>query len=410
MQVLSSSKLRLPCVAAASRFTSWRRISDPCIAGFDMLIVHPTATMHLSINIIRLSNVHMGGILKLSRGDDGISSDKCKGKADRGDQRFCLIRALKGFDDAFPKYVRTCDAEPPWDDPNVIRQTIFSIERLESHARSLARAQVIRPHRQKGRPLLDRLADNETSLLLSYQSICGAVSVGAAITPAAEWLIDNFHQVERQVREIRTDLPAGYYRQLPKLADGPFARYPRVFEIAWAYVAHTDSRFDVDLWCGFLRAYQEVQYLTIGELWASAITLRLVLIENLRRIADRVVYRGTNAAKLTSWLTVYSASMSAVPRRRRRLKRSWSIRSWPTHLWFNSSTGCEIEARPLNPPHPDRQFVDRKRKNRGDSVRDEQERQVAATRPSATSSQVCVTCPTWIGRKFSNVSTSWMTY
>ncbi len=178
----------------------------------------------------------------------------------------------------------------PSDDPNVIRQVIFSSERLESHARSLATARVIRSHRQRGRPLLDRLADNEVSLLLSYQSICGAVTAGAAITPAAEWLIDNFHQVERQIREIRTDLPPGYYRQLPKLTEGPFARYPRVFEIAWAFVAHTDSRFDVDSWCGFLRAYQEVRCLTIGELWASAITLRLVLIENLRRIADRIVY------------------------------------------------------------------------------------------------------------------------
>ena len=62
-------------------------------------------------------------------------------------------------------------------------------------------------------------------------------------------------------------------------------------------VAHTDSRFDVDSWCGYVRAYQEVQHLTIGELWASAITLRLVLIENLRRIADRVVYSRNERSK-----------------------------------------------------------------------------------------------------------------
>jgi cyclic beta-1,2-glucan synthetase len=187
--------------------------------------------------------------------------------------------------------------ESPWDDPTVIRQVIFSTERLEFHAQSLARAQAVGPHRQKGRPLLDRLADNESSLLLSYQSICGAVAAGAAITPAAEWLIDNFHQVERQIREIRTDLPPSYYRQLPKLAHGPFARYPRVFGIAWAFVAHTDSRFDVDSWCSFLRAYEKVQYLTIGEVWASAITLRLVLIENLRRIAERIVYSRKERSK-----------------------------------------------------------------------------------------------------------------
>ena len=109
------------------------------------------------------------------------------------------------------------------------------------------------------------------------------------MTPAAEWLLDNYHLVEEQIREIRDDLPSGYYRQLPKLADGPFAGYPRVFGIAWAFVAHTDSRFDPDMLCRFVRAYQRVQPLTIGELWAVAITLRIVLVENLRRAAKRIV-------------------------------------------------------------------------------------------------------------------------
>lgn len=181
-------------------------------------------------------------------------------------------------------------ARPPWDDTNAIREMLFSVERLEEHARSLAAAQEVKPQRPRGHPLLDRLIDNEASLIAAYRSICEAVSEGAAITPAAEWLIDNFHQVERQIRQVRSDLPPRYYRQLPKLAAGPFAGYPRVFGMAWAFVAHTDSRFDVDAWCGFVGAYQTVQPLTVGELWASAITLRIILIENLRRIAARIVY------------------------------------------------------------------------------------------------------------------------
>src|SRR6185437_10043511 len=100
--------------------------------------------------------------------------------------------------------------------------------------------------------------------------------------------------VERQIREIRSALPAGYYRQLPKLANGPFVGYPRVFGIAWAFVAHTDSHFDPEMLCRFVRAYQRVQPLTIGELWAVAITLRIVLVENLRRLAvDIVNYQAT---------------------------------------------------------------------------------------------------------------------
>ena len=112
---------------------------------------------------------------------------------------------------------------------------------------------------------------------------------GGTVTPAGEWLLDNFPLVEEHIREIRDDLPPGYYRQLPKLDTGPFAAYPRVLGIAWGYVAHTDSRFDPETLRRFVRAYQKVQPLTVGELWAIAITLRIVLVENLRRSARRML-------------------------------------------------------------------------------------------------------------------------
>ncbi len=177
----------------------------------------------------------------------------------------------------------------PWDNEKSIREELFSIERLEQHARSLAAVQAITARPVTGRSLAARLRDNESVLLEAYRAIAHAVGAGRAITPAAEWLLDNYHLVEQQIREIRDDLPPGYYRQLPKLAAGPFAGYPRVFGIAWAFVAHTDSRFDPEMLRRFVRAYQLVQPLTIGELWAVAITLRIVLVENLRREARGIV-------------------------------------------------------------------------------------------------------------------------
>ncbi len=179
--------------------------------------------------------------------------------------------------------------DAPWDDEAILREEIFSIERLEEHARSLAAAQQITRRRGGHRRLGARLAANESVLLTTYRALAAAVGEGRAITPAAEWLLDNFHLVEEQIREIRADLPPGFYRQLPKLAAGPFSGYPRVFGVAWAFVAHTDSRFDPHMLRRFVHAYQRVQPLTIGELWAIAITLRIVLVENLRRAAARIV-------------------------------------------------------------------------------------------------------------------------
>jgi cyclic beta-1,2-glucan synthetase len=204
--------------------------------------------------------------------------------------------------------------EPQWDDSTPIRSEFFSVERLEEHARTLAAAQQVTPGVQKGASLTARLTENETILVAAYRDIAQTVDTGSAITPAAEWLLDNFHIVEKQIREIRSDLPPGYYRQLPKLAGGPFANYPRVFGVAWAFVAHTDSLFDPEILFRYLRAYQEIQPLTIGELWAVSITLRIVLVENLRRIARRVIdsRAGRKAAdRLADALLEISGAVSA---------------------------------------------------------------------------------------------------
>ncbi len=169
-----------------------------------------------------------------------------------------------------------------------IRSELFSVERLEQHGETLAVAQRVTAHPGRGRPIASRVSENGRVLLEAYRSIAGAIREERAITPAAEWLVDNFHVVEEQIREIRDDLPRGFYRQLPKLAEGPLEGYPRVFGIAWAYVAHTDSYFDTQTLTRFVQAYQRVQPLTIGELWAVAITLRIVLVENLRRAAEQI--------------------------------------------------------------------------------------------------------------------------
>ena len=129
-----------------------------------------------------------------------------------------------------------------------IRAELFGVERLVQHAESLAVAQRVAPGR--GRRLLPRVEDNGRVLREAYLVIAHAIRDERATTPAAEWLVDNFHVVDEQLREIRDDLPPGFYRELPKLVEGPLAGYPRVYGIAWAFVAHTDSRFDPELRCG----------------------------------------------------------------------------------------------------------------------------------------------------------------
>ena len=121
-----------------------------------------------------------------------------------------------------------------------------------------------------------------------------AVSANDRITPAGEWLLDNFHLIEEQIGTAKRHLPRGYSRELPRLALGPSAGLPRVYDIALETISHGDGRVDADSLSRFVAAYQSVTTLKLGELWAIPIMLRLALIENLRRVAVRI---GTGRAE-----------------------------------------------------------------------------------------------------------------
>src|SRR5436305_7666980 len=170
-----------------------------------------------------------------------------------------------------------------------IREELYSVERLEQYAATLAAEHQVSDRPRRGRRLLPRLAENSRALVAAYHTLAEAIRRESAISPAAEWFVDNFHIVEDQLREIREDLPVGYYRELPKLERGDLAGYPRVYALALTFVAHTDSRLDAEALRRFIRTYQQHRPLTIGELWAVAISLRLALVENLRRLALRIV-------------------------------------------------------------------------------------------------------------------------
>src|ERR1044072_2948048 len=176
-----------------------------------------------------------------------------------------------------------------YDDEPPVRAEIYSVERLEQYALTLATQH--KTVTKKGRAqLLPRLEDNGRKLVAAYRTLVESIRNGRAISSAAEWLVDNYHIVEEQLREIRQDLPKSYYHELPKLAEGELQGYPRIYAVAFELIAHTDSRLDTHTLQRFIAAYQTVAPLSIGELWAVAITPRLTLVENLRRLSTAIAH------------------------------------------------------------------------------------------------------------------------
>lgn len=175
-----------------------------------------------------------------------------------------------------------------------VRSVLFGTHRLQQHAISLAQAQSVGTCPEgalwwRRETFFPRLQNNKHTISQANAYLECLDRNDQELSPAGEWLLDNAHLLAAQVTEIRNALPRGYYRALPKLTEPPLAGLPRIYGMAWALVAHTDSSFDEHLMVEFVNAYQQHDALSLGELWAIPVTLRVVLLENLARLADRVV-------------------------------------------------------------------------------------------------------------------------
>ena len=180
------------------------------------------------------------------------------------------------IDNSWPKY-----GEEPF------RSELFSSDQMDRHGKVLAKAHKL----QKGLPfdrLLKRLEDNEKTLLEVRNLLVESIRADQTVTPASEWLLDNFYLVEEQIVIARKHLPKGYSEALPYLADGISAGMPRVYDIVLEIIAHSDGRVDAHNLASFIASYQAETILTLGELWAIPIMLRLAVIENLRRLAGKI--------------------------------------------------------------------------------------------------------------------------
>jgi len=181
-----------------------------------------------------------------------------------------------------------------------LRSELYSTEQMEQHAQHLAATHALGPN-QGPELLLKRLAENEAILFHVTSLLHDTVHEKKAITPAGEWLLDNFYLIEEQIRIGKRYLPKGYSKGLPRLTNGTSAGFPRVYDIAIQIISHSDGRVDIHSLSSFIAAYQKLTFLTIGELWAIPIMLRLALLENLSRVAARIALDRNDAALAALW-------------------------------------------------------------------------------------------------------------
>lgn len=202
---------------------------------------------------------------------------------------------------------------------SLLRAELLSSEQLEHHAQALSIQHKVvsrvwlRSFRRK-ELLLPRLKENERIIDQTYELVNQMVRDGARMPPAAEWLLDNYYVIKEHIGLAHEHLPPSFSRELPVLTGGSAGGLPRIYHLATELIAHADGRVDIGNLSSFVSSYQREASLTLGELWALPIVLRLALIENLRRVGQRIRMARADCVQAALWGQRLIATASSDPK------------------------------------------------------------------------------------------------
>lgn len=174
-----------------------------------------------------------------------------------------------------------------------IEDVLLSMEDLGKHSKEVANTHHVSARGKSTKSLLHRLDNHYRVIVKVYQGVNSRVKEQKEISPASQWLLDNFYKIEEQYKDIRQNMIKERFFRLKALKQGSLKGYPRIYAAALELVSHTDGRLDEEIIQYFFEAYQSQQVLTISEIWALSLMLRLALIEKLRLVCEKILVTET---------------------------------------------------------------------------------------------------------------------
>ena len=187
------------------------------------------------------------------------------------------------------------------------------LEEFKTHAQRLAREHQVDFRGGSNSALLDQLDQSRQTIHAICSDLAGSSRLEQSLSSVAEWILDNEYLIESHVRDVELNLSKSFYRELPTLTQEPDRLYPRVYSLAVEIVAHSDANLDRENIIEYLASYQNGASLTIGELWALPLMLRIALIQRVEQQARQVWLEMLDRAYADFWANRLLATLRRNP-------------------------------------------------------------------------------------------------
>lgn len=168
------------------------------------------------------------------------------------------------------------------------KETVLDKKQLKEYLTKLAADNVIKETSNIDTYPMPRVLDNFKYISLVCTLLKDHIKLEIPIHPAGEWLVDNCYLIESTVKKIQKDLSKKKYKSLPRVTNGSFAGFARIFVLSNEIVMNTDGKIEESEIREYLEAYQTQKTLTMDEIWNLGTFLQIAIIEKIRSIAEKI--------------------------------------------------------------------------------------------------------------------------
>ncbi len=173
-------------------------------------------------------------------------------------------------------------------------------ERLHNLGIDLSNIHII-SDQKKSTDLKEKLLENRDIIEEEYNFLAKGEKIKLD-HPGIDWILDNYYIIIDQIKDLIHSLSKTYLNELPQLSNGKYPNIPRIYELVHELLAHSDSYVNRSNLESFFTGYQENVNLTIGEIWMIPLSLRICLVENIKRIIKKVTYIKREYVKAENWI------------------------------------------------------------------------------------------------------------
>jgi cellobiose phosphorylase len=177
----------------------------------------------------------------------------------------------------------------------------INLKEIDKLASDLSRSSILFSKPDSAEPFFNDSQKKVRSTYKLYNNLIKGVTDLRYLTQEVE-LVDNFYIIEGAISDIESGVIKKEFLKLPQISRNSHKFVPRAYHIFSELLKGNQNKIDRHVMETFINSYQKHAPLTLRELYAAPTILKIILVENIQHLMQRILLSFMEFKEAEFWL------------------------------------------------------------------------------------------------------------